>query len=95
MDEGQDFSAFPVTVGELRSDRSGKASDWSPRDALIEVLRQMDSGGMASCDVLLIGWSRSVEPGVRSTGWRIASPDPLLSVGLATRLMTVLVRDSE
>ena len=38
------FKDHPKSLGEVRSDRSQKASDWTPRDALIDVLRQIDNG---------------------------------------------------
>ena len=39
-----DFSKYPPTIGEIRSDKSRRADDWSPRDALIAALRDIDSG---------------------------------------------------
>ena len=39
------FADTPVTIGEIRSDKSNKAKDWSVRDMLIHVLREIDSGG--------------------------------------------------
>lgn len=39
-----DFSEHPISLPEARARRSGQASDWTPRDALIDTLRRLDSG---------------------------------------------------
>jgi len=41
----EDFTSHPVTVGELRSEESNSAKDWTVRDMLIFMLRDIDSGG--------------------------------------------------
>ena len=38
------FKDHPLTIGEIRSDKSGNAKDWTPREALIDMLRQIDNG---------------------------------------------------
>ncbi len=38
------FANYPRSISEVRSKRSGNAADWSPRDMLISVLRDIDSG---------------------------------------------------
>lgn len=37
-----DFTKYPVTIGELKKDSS--AHSWTPRDCLVSVLRSIDSG---------------------------------------------------
>lgn len=49
-----DFSKAPLTITELRAKRSGNAEDWTPRDALVHVLRQIDSGELVADDVIVI-----------------------------------------
>lgn len=39
-----DFSKVPRTLGEARSEKTQDGADWSPRDALIHLLRKIDSG---------------------------------------------------
>jgi hypothetical protein len=90
METKASFAAHPPTIGELRSDRTGEASDWSARDALICVLRELDAGRIKP-DTLLIGWSERLPNGKRETGFRVASPDPLLTAGLAQRLAAHVV----
>lgn len=42
-----DFSDHPQTLGEVRSDKSRKAQDWSVKEMLISILRRIDSGELA------------------------------------------------
>jgi hypothetical protein len=54
-----DYSGYPRTINELKSDRTHAAKDWTPRDLLISALRDIDSGQLgidkASRCILLIG----------------------------------------
>lgn len=38
------FANAPPSITELRSDRTKKATDWTPRDCLVSILRDVDSG---------------------------------------------------
>ena len=44
LDMIKTFKDYPQTIGEIRSNKSDSAADWSPRDALIDMLRRIDSG---------------------------------------------------
>lgn len=51
----ESFADHPKSVTELRSDKSGRACDWTVRDMLIDTLRDIDSGKlMADMAVLII-----------------------------------------
>lgn len=54
-----DYSAFPRTINEPRSDRTGAAKDWTPRDLLISALREIDNNqgavSKATKAILIIG----------------------------------------
>jgi hypothetical protein len=53
-----DYSNHPPTIGEIRSDKSESAADWSPRDALITALRAIDSGEWKPEYLLIAGIAR-------------------------------------
>lgn len=89
-----DYANHPRTLGELRSDRTGNASDWSPRDVLIAALRRIDSGEWHP-DCLIVGGSSRDEKGGRQTMWLTSSPDPLLTVGLAHRIAARVLEAQE
>jgi hypothetical protein len=40
----ESYANRPKTIGELRSDKSGRCDDWSARDLLINALRDIDAG---------------------------------------------------
>ena len=48
------YADYPVSVNELRSSRSGSASDWSPRELLISLLREIDAGRLKPDDLVVI-----------------------------------------
>lgn len=77
----EDFSKYPKSVGEARSEASERASDWTPREALISMLRDIDSGKVKT-DALVICFRR---PDGQKPGFVIASPDPLVTLGLLER----------
>ena len=52
------FANYPVSITELRSERTGRAKDWTVRDMLIDALRDIDAGGPmshASRGMLVLG----------------------------------------
>lgn len=58
----EDFSDHPQTMGDIRSDKSQNAKDWTPRDALIRTLREIDKGELkADKIVMVIAYQRSPE----------------------------------
>lgn len=50
-----DFADHPRSLAEVKSDRAGTACLWTPRDALISLLRDIDSGKVDP-DTLIICW---------------------------------------
>ena len=75
----ESFTDHPPTIGELRADKSHLCSDWSPRDALIDVLRKIDSG--MKCDALVVCWTETVD-GKEKGRFRMAAPSSLTGLGL-------------
>lgn len=67
------FSDYPLSLNELRSRRSGNAADWTPRDALIQMLRDIDSGVIRP-DALVVSFREKLEQGFR-TNFSAACPD--------------------
>lgn len=76
-----DFSHYPKSVNEVRGERSGKGADWSPRDLLVHMLRQIDSGEMVITDCVVV-YRRSDADDDQVVGYRNASRDGLTAVGL-------------
>lgn len=69
----ESFNNYPPSLTELRSRRSGNAADWTPRDALIQMLRDIDSGTVRP-DALVVSFREKLELGFR-TNFSAACPD--------------------
>lgn len=78
-----DFADYPVSISERRAEASGKAKDWSPRDALIAVLRDLDAG--KKIDAVVVSY-REVVGDERNTHFTMSSPDCLTGLGLLSRV---------
>ena len=39
-----DYSNYPKSIAEIKSEKTESGSDWNPRDALIAALRDIDTG---------------------------------------------------
>lgn len=78
----EDFSQYPVSIAELRSDRTKHAADWSPRDLLIALLREIDQGKHPNLDTMIVVFSEHTDDGSASTKYRISSANPYKTFGL-------------
>ena len=50
------FSDHPLSVSELKASKDHQAQTWTPRDVLISLLREIDSGEV-SPDVLVVAYA--------------------------------------
>lgn len=80
----ESFADAPVSLAEVRSDRSQKCSDWTPRDCLIDLLRQIDKGTVRP-DVLVISWAQTVGPDAVNSHYSVAAPNVLAALGVVAR----------
>lgn len=78
----EDFSSYPVSVSEARAEKTSKAKDWTPRDALIDVLREIDSGRLNLTSVVISFTHKNVDGGDELFGYRTANKDVLVALGL-------------
>ena len=85
-----DYKDHPPSVTELRSEKTNDAADWTPRDALITALRDIDSGRQEpTCLVIIMGMID--ESSIIMPLSYVSSPNKfvtagLLSIALATRI---------
>jgi hypothetical protein len=75
------FADHPVSLSEVRSDKSQNASEWTPRDALIATLRSLDAGEITP-DALVVAWVSFKEGGKAETAFNNASPNIVVAIGL-------------
>lgn len=76
-----DYSNHPQTIGEIKSDKTGSSSDWTPRDALISALRDIDSGTIKPEHCLII-FGKVDENGATHTNFYNCTPNRYILMGL-------------
>ena len=76
----EDFSNHPASLAEVRADREVDGKLWSPRDVLIKLLRDIDSGKIKP-DVLVVAYSEVVNDKREGHFWQ-STTDGMLSLGL-------------
>jgi hypothetical protein len=54
MSELDNYSQYPKSVGEARSDKTNNSKDWSPRDLLLYTLRELDAGNTKPIKMALV-----------------------------------------
>lgn len=88
----ESFANYPQSLNEMRSRRSGNAADWTPRDALIQMLRDIDSGTIQP-DALVVSFREKVELGYR-TSFSAACPDSGVMLALLEQTKFRIWRDA-
>lgn len=89
-----DFTKAPVSIAELRVKRSRNGRDWTPRDALIDTLRRIDSGEIApSFAVVVLGGEP--KPGDTECMYVQATPNLFVALGLLSQAAMLLNRDGD
>ena len=86
------FVDYPQSVNEVRSARSGNAADWTPREVLIQILRDIDSGTIQP-DALIVSFRQKVERGFR-TSFSAACPDSGVMLALLEQTKFRIWKDS-
>lgn len=79
--DNRSFAELPVSLGERRADQSMNAAHWSPREALLAALRDLDRGNL-SADALLVIWRKKTADGVTDSHYLASSPDVHTTLGL-------------
>jgi hypothetical protein len=81
------FADEPLTIGEARLRRSNAAHDWTPRDMLVKLLREHDSGECVLTDLVV---SFRAKGNGDVAGFWNSTRDRTTAVGLAGQLFTAL-----
>lgn len=87
------YKDHPDTIGELRSDKSQNAQDWTPRDALISMLRDIDNGLEVSS--MIIGYStpsKTVDgQRVSDVCYKLASAGTMVALGILAHVQNLIL----
>jgi hypothetical protein len=66
-----DYKAHPESIAERRAISTGDPTLWTPRDVLINMLREVDGGNFPGLDLLVISYHYT-PPGSDDDDGRIA-----------------------
>lgn len=79
----ENFADHPRSIAEIRSDKSLDASDWTPRDALIKLLRMHDSGEQVLTTLVAVyAYDDAEARHDRSLGYTCATKTKIETLGL-------------
>jgi hypothetical protein len=76
------FRDSPQTIGELRATRTQDNSDWSPRDTIIYMLREIDSGRFKPSKVIAV-WAEGGDLRIVQAGCSEIEAVGMLEMGKA------------
>lgn len=76
-----DFKEHPKSIAEIKSSKTNRGSDWTPRDALIALLRDIDAGQIALEAVFICAKVKGSEPGFSRPFYSVAAADPADALG--------------
>jgi hypothetical protein len=79
------FANAPVSITELRADRTGHAKDMTARDAVVAWLRDIDAGKLAAPDFVIICFARRTEGGTMVNEYAGGPHTSLEGLGLLER----------
>ena len=87
--EVETFENTPVSIGEVRADKTRSAADWTPREALVELLRRIDSGEYPGMDALILCWRTVKKTASKAleinSYYSASSPDIHTTLGVLAR----------
>lgn len=87
-----DYSDYPRSVSEIRSDRTCKSSDWTPRDLLISLLRDIDSGERDVESIFIAASVRDADPSNYEPFFAVAAASPFVALGVVEAAKQAYIR---
>lgn len=76
-----DFKDHPLSITEIKSDRTNLGSDWTPRDALIALLLDIDSGARDVQSIFIAARVAGSSEGACRPFFSVAASDPIDALG--------------
>ncbi len=77
-----DYSEHPKSLTEARGEKTGRGSDWTPRDVLISALRDLDSGELPAAQTVVVIVGGVLGNGSVKTSYYQNSPNRYVLRGL-------------
>jgi hypothetical protein len=80
----ENYAKHPRSIAEIKSDRTQRCDDWSPRDALINTLRDIDTGN-SKPRALIIAWYEDGPDKTISTYYSVSAAHLVEALGVLHR----------
>jgi hypothetical protein len=92
----ENFANAPKSITEIRGEKTNDGSQWKPRDALITMLRQIDSGEIDPEGLVVLWTERPEKPSHQPPChfWN-ATPNPFYMLAMLTRTLYLVQHDME
>lgn len=87
----EDFKDYPKSITELRSDKTQDGGDWTARDAIISVLRDIDSGDIETPKFAIVILGSLDDDDATHTLFYNATPNRYILLGLIEDLKRRLI----
>lgn len=85
------YENYPTSLNARRAQNSNDGSHWTPRDILIQTLREIDAGDIAP-NTMVIAWSSPIndKQDASRPGFRIAAKTLIDAVGVLGRAVFMM-----
>lgn len=81
----ENFANYPKSLAEIRAEKENNGARWNPRDALIDLLRQIDEGTENPYALVIVWATAPTDAGGDRTTWSSACPDSIVATGMLSR----------
>lgn len=86
------YKNHPVSLGEIKSEKSHDSEHWTPRECLISMLREIDNGFNPETLVICLTYKNEGDTKLRFR-FSQSSKDGLHSVGLLEHVKVMMIRE--
>lgn len=80
-----DFSNFPQTLGQIRASKAKNGALWTPKEALLDALGQIDRGEIDPSDLIIVARCKGEKSG--DINLFNSSQDGVIACGMLARAM--------
>lgn len=91
VDYPDDFSNYPLSLTEKRAVEENNARHASPRDAAIDLLREIDSKERGEVTAVVISYTVKETDGGMLTRYSASSPSLIHTLGLIERVKFLII----
>lgn len=75
-----DYRDHPKSLNEVKAEKSHNGAKWTPRDALISLLREIDNG--LDIEMLIVGYRYKSDKDTNEYRYHQSTPNLLTAIGL-------------